>query len=154
MEPKKESKKSEEAAESSILEGDVVSDTMSHAIDSIKSWRQIFENLDYEIKNFPHVSENKLQDIANSELHKIVAYPRLTPYNDMIKWALEREDAQTTSILDSRGVSVGSFRPEHIQVMYMLSPNSRYIYNAEFIAEFQRKECTEVDQTYPDIIRD
>jgi hypothetical protein len=47
-----------------------------------------------------------------------------------------------------------SFRPEHIQVMYKLSPNSKYIYNAEFVSEFQRKECTESDQTYPGIIKD
>jgi hypothetical protein len=38
--------------------------------------------------------------------------------------------------------------------MYKLSPNPKYIYNAEFLAEFQRKECTEVDRTYPDLIRE
>jgi hypothetical protein len=48
-----------------------VSDTTPHAIDSIKSWRQIFETLDYEIKNFSDDSENKLRDIAESELHKV-----------------------------------------------------------------------------------
>jgi hypothetical protein len=37
--------------------------------------------------------------------------------------------------------------------MYKLSPNPKYIYNAEFIAEFQRKECTKVDLTYPDLIK-
>jgi hypothetical protein len=67
------------------------------------------------------------------------------PYNDMIYWALEREDAKTRSILDSHGVIIGSFRPKHIQLMYMLSPNPKYIYNVEFIAEFQRKECAEAD---------
>jgi hypothetical protein len=38
--------------------------------------------------------------------------------------------------------------------MYKLSPNPKYIYNAEFLAEFQRKECTEADRTYPDLIRE
>jgi hypothetical protein len=60
MAPRKAPKKSEEAVESSSLKGDVISDTTLHAIDSIKSWRQIFETLDYEIKNFPNDSENKL----------------------------------------------------------------------------------------------
>ena len=46
MAPRKAPKKSEEVAESSSPEGDVVSNTTSHAIDSIKSWRQIFETLD------------------------------------------------------------------------------------------------------------
>jgi hypothetical protein len=37
--------------------------------------------------------------------------------------------------------------------MYKLSPNPNFIYNAKFIVEFQRKECTEADQTYPDLIK-
>jgi hypothetical protein len=74
-------------------------------------------------------------------------------YNDMISWALEKVDIPTRSILNDQGVIIGSFRPEHIQVMYKLSPNPKYIYNAKFLVEFQRKECTEVDQTYPDLIR-
>jgi hypothetical protein len=38
--------------------------------------------------------------------------------------------------------------------MYKLSHVSKYIYNAEFVEEFQRKECIELDQTYPGIIKD
>ena len=75
-------------------------------------------------------------------------------YNDMISWALERTDVQTRSILDNQGVVIGSFIPEHIQLMYKLSRNSKYIYNKEFVSEFQRKECTEADQTYLGIIKD
>jgi hypothetical protein len=37
--------------------------------------------------------------------------------------------------------------------MYKLSPNYRHTFNYEFLAEFQRKECIEVGQTYPDMIR-
>jgi hypothetical protein len=43
--------------------------------------------------------------------------------------------------------------PEHIQVMYKLSPNYRHTYNSEFVAAFQKKECIEGGQTYPDMIR-
>jgi hypothetical protein len=75
-------------------------------------------------------------------------------YNDIISWALERTDAQTRSILDSRGVIFGSFRLEHVQVMYKLSPSPKYIYNKDFVSDFQRKECLESDQTYPGIIKD
>jgi hypothetical protein len=159
MAPRKVPKKSEEAGGSSNPDGDVVSDTTPHVVDSIKSWRQIFESLDYEIRNCPddfgnERTENKLRDIAESELHKIATRPRLMPYNDMVCWALEKTDVPTRSIQNSQGVIVGSFRPEHIQVMYKLPPTSKYIYNVEFIAEFQRKECTEFDQTYPNIIKD
>ena len=53
MAPKKGPKKSEDTTKISSPEGDVISDTTPHAIDSIKSWRQIYENLECEIKKFP-----------------------------------------------------------------------------------------------------
>jgi hypothetical protein len=75
MEPRKAPNKSEEVAESSSSEGDIISDTTPHAIYSIKSWRQIFETLEYEIKNFPDDSENKQWDIEESKLHKVATRP-------------------------------------------------------------------------------
>jgi hypothetical protein len=149
MAPKKALKKIED-----IEEGDIISDTMPHAINSIKSWTQISEFLEYEIKNSPTDSENHLRDVAELELHKIAARPRLMAYNNMIRWALEKVDIPTRSILNDQGVVAISFRLEHIHVIYNLSPNPKYTYNAKFLAEFQRKECTEVDRTYLDIIRE
>jgi hypothetical protein len=153
MAPKKEPKKSEDTAEICNPEGDVISETTPHVIDSIKSWRQIYEILDYEIKNSPNDSKNHLRDIAESKIYKIAARPRLMMYNDMVSWALENIDIPTRSILNDQVVIIGSFRQEHIQVMYKLSPNPKYIYNAEFIDEFQRKECIEAEKTYPDLIK-
>jgi hypothetical protein len=57
-------------------------------------------------------------------------------YNDMISWDLEKVDITMRSILNDQGAIIGSFRPEHIQVMYKLSPNPKFIYNVKFIAEF------------------
>jgi hypothetical protein len=93
MAPRKAPKKSEEAGESSNPDGDVILDTTPHVVDAIKSWRNIFENLDYEIRNCPddfgnEKTKNKLRDIAESELHKVATRSRLVPYNDMIGWAL------------------------------------------------------------------
>ena len=59
MAPRKAPKKSEEEAKSSSPEGDFVSGTTPHAIDSMKSQSKIFETLDYEIKNFPNDYEKK-----------------------------------------------------------------------------------------------
>jgi hypothetical protein len=89
MESRKEPKKSEEAGENSNPDEDVISDTMPDVVDSVKSWREIFETLDYEIRNCPddfrnERTENKLRDIAESDLHKIATRARLMPYNDMI----------------------------------------------------------------------
>jgi hypothetical protein len=112
-----------------------------------------FEKLEDELKYAATDSENHLRDIAESELHKVVARPRLVSYTDMIGWALDKVDIPTRSILNEQGAVIGSFRPEHIQVMYKLSPNYRHTFNSEFLAEFQRKECIEVGQTYPDMIK-
>jgi hypothetical protein len=97
------------------------------------------------MKNSPSDSENHLRDIAESELHKIATRPWLMAYNDMISWALDKVDILTRSILNDQGAIIDSFKPKHIHVMYKLSPNPNFIYNAKFIVEFQRKECTEAD---------
>jgi len=80
----------------------------------------------------------KLRDIAKSDIHKMVAQPRLMLYNDMIGWALENVNVSTMSICNSQKVVFGSFRLEHIQVMYKLSPTFKYSYNATFIMEFDK----------------
>jgi hypothetical protein len=109
--------------------------------------------LEYEFENAHPDSKNHFRDIAESEFHKIVARPRLVAYTDMISWDLDKVDIPTRSILNEQGAIVGSFKPEHIQVMYKLLPNHKHTFNAEFLAKFQRKECIEADQTYLDMIR-
>ena len=66
-------------------------------------------------------------------------------YKDIISWALERTNMQTRIILDSQGVIIGSLKLEHVQVMYKLSPSPKYVYNQEFVSNFQRKESLEAD---------
>jgi hypothetical protein len=75
------------------------------------------------------------------------------PYNDMISWALEHVDIQTRSIINHQQVVVGSFRPEHLQVMYKLSPTPKYTYNVAFLLEFERKECTQYTRNGHDIVK-
>ena len=60
---KKAPKKSEDTQE-----GDIIFDTMPHAIDSIKSWTQISEFLECELKTAHPDSKNHYWDIAESEL--------------------------------------------------------------------------------------
>jgi hypothetical protein len=148
MAPKKALKKNEDQPE-----GDIISDTTASGVHSVKSWTGISEKLEYELKYAATDSENHIRDIAESELHKVAAHPRLVSYTDMIGWALDKVDVPTRSILNEQGAVIGSFGPEHIQVMYKLLPNYRHTFNSEFLAEFQRKECIEAGQTYPDMIR-
>ena len=134
MAPKKAPKKNEDQQE-----GDIISDTTASGVHSVKSWTGIFEKLEDELKYADSDSENHLRDIAESELHKVTACPRLVSYTDMISWALDKVDIPTRSILNEQGAVIGSFRPKHIQVMYKLSPNYRHTFNSKFVAEFQRK---------------
>jgi hypothetical protein len=149
MAPKKASKKTEEQ-----LEGDIISDTTAvGVIHNVKSWTAIAEKMEDELSYSDNGGENHLRDIAETALHKVVARPRLISYTDMVAWALDKVDVPTRSILNEQGAVVGSFRPEHIQVMYKISPNYRHTFNSEFLAAFQQKECVEGGQTYPDMIR-
>ena len=72
----------------------------------------------------------------------------------MIGWALDHVDIPTRTIFNSKKVAVGSFRPEHIQVMYKLSTTSKFVYNASFIANFNKKECDQYGKNLPDLIKD
>jgi hypothetical protein len=149
MAPKKASKKTEEQPE-----GDIISDTTATGvIHNVKSWAAIAEKMEDELSYSDNGGENHLRDIAETALHKVVARLRLVSYTDMVAWALDKVDVPTRSILNEQGAVIGSFRPEHIQVMYKLSPNYRHTLNSEFLAAFQQKECVESGQTYPDMIR-
>jgi hypothetical protein len=117
MAPLKMMKKPDTAVEVLNPNVNILSDTMPRATDTVKKWTQDFEILEREIIKFPEdfgdeVDESfttKLRHVAQSELHKIVARPRLMSYNNMISWALENIDVQTRSIINHQKVVVGSF---------------------------------------------
>jgi hypothetical protein len=119
MAPRKETKA---PGESLSQNTDFLSDTSPKMIDSIKSWMQVFNILQYELVNFPDDSGDeelatlatKYKIVAQSKLHKIAMRPRLFPYNDMIGWVLENVDIPTRTIFNSQKVTAGSFRLEHL----------------------------------------
>jgi hypothetical protein len=161
MAPRKMMKKTHAASEGENPNADILSDTTSRAIDTVKSWTQVFEILEHEVINCLEDSNDEVDDshgdklriIAQSELHKITVRLRLMLYNDMIGWALENIDIPTRSVFNSQKVVVGSFRLEHIQVMYKLSPDFKYNHNVEFMLNFEQQECIQYDKIYPDIIK-
>jgi hypothetical protein len=122
---------------------------------------QVFDVLEHEIIKWPNDSveeednffTSKLRHVAQSELHKIVAQPRIMPYNDMISWALEHVNIQTRSIINHQQVVIDSFRLENLQVMYKLSPTPKYTYNDAFFLEFEIKECTQYVKNDHDIVK-
>jgi hypothetical protein len=149
MAPKKASKKTEE-----LPENDTISDTTAAGvIHNIKSWDAVAKKMEGELSFSDDEEENHLRDIASTGLHKVVARPRLFSYTDMVIWALDKIDVPTRSILNNEGKVIGSFRREHIQVMYKLSLTHKHTLNSEFLAAFQQKECVEGEQSYSDMIK-
>jgi hypothetical protein len=106
-------------------------------------------------------SDNEKDDLATKykiviqeEMHKIVARPRLLPYYNMIRWVLDHVDIPTRTIISEQKVMIGTFRPEHLQAMYQLSPTPKFAYNAEFLEGFKEKECEQYGINLSNLIRD
>jgi hypothetical protein len=72
----------------------------------------------------------------------------------MIGWVLENADILTRTIFNSQMAAVGCFQPKHLQVMYKLSPTPNFIYNVDFLRDFDKKECAQYGRNLPDLIKD
>jgi hypothetical protein len=150
------------AAESSGQGSDVVSDTSPRSINTVKTWTYISDIFQSESVNCSDdSSDNEKDDLATrykiviqSEMHKIAARPRLLPYYDMIRWALDHVDIPTRTVISEQKVTIGTFRPEHLQAMYQLSPTPNFAHNAEFLEGFKEKECEQYGRNLSDLIRD
>jgi hypothetical protein len=144
---------------------DNVSDTSPRTSGSVSTWSSISNILqsglincsDSDDDNLDIVKDDmntKYKAIVQSGMHLVATRPRLLPYYDMIRWALDHVDLSSRTILSDRQAMVGTFRPEHIQSMYKLPATSEYTYGKEFLAEFKKKECEEFDRTLPGLIKD
>jgi hypothetical protein len=122
----------------------------------------MFNTIQYKVVNCPDDSRDnekdnlstKYKSIAQEEMHKIATRPKLLPYIDMIKWALDHVDIPTQTIFNSQKVAIESFRPEHIQVMYKLSATSNFVYNTICLENFSNKECDQFGKSVSDMIKD
>jgi hypothetical protein len=56
--------------------------------------------------------------------------------------------------MNEQRVTIGTFRPEHLQTMYKLPATSDHTYGAEFLEEFKEKECEQYDKTMSSLIKD
>ena len=97
------SRKEGKSTEDSNPNTDILSDTTAQITNTIKTWKQVYNILEQKILLCPDDSteeedesfSTKLRLVAQSELHKVVARPRIMPYNDMISWALDHIDIPT-----------------------------------------------------------
>ena len=144
---------------------DNISDTSSRASGSVATWSSIPGILQRGVINCSESDEEdldvarddmntKYKAIFQSAMHLVAARPRLLPYPDMIRWALDHIDLPTRTIVSDQKKMVGSFRPDHIQAMYKLPGTCEYTHGKEFLEDFKKKECDEFDRTLPGLIRD
>jgi hypothetical protein len=144
---------------------DNVSDTSPRTGGSVPTWSFISDILQSKLVNYSESDDDdsnivmddlntKYKTIVQSGMHLVATRPRLLPYYDMIRWALDHIDLPSRTIVNDRQAMVGTFRPEHIQSMYKLPTTSEYTYGKEFLADFKKKECEEYDKTMPDLIKD
>jgi hypothetical protein len=158
MVPRKASK---ENVEVSGQGSDNVSDTLPRSINSIPNWSYVSDILQAELVDYSDDSDDNEKDdltteykiVVQSGMHRVVARPRLLPYYDMVRWALDHVDIPTRTIMNEQRVTIGTFRPEHLQTMYKLPTTSDYTYGAEFLDEFKEKECEQYDQTMSILIK-
>jgi hypothetical protein len=144
---------------------DNVSDTSPRTGGSVSTWSSITDILqseavncsDSDDYNYDIVKDDlntKYKTVVQSGMHLIAARPRLLPYFDMIRWALDHVDLPSRTVVNDRRDIIGTFRPEHIQAMYKLPAASEFILGKEFFEEFKEKECNEYDKTLPGLIKD
>jgi hypothetical protein len=159
MAPRKASKATVEVSGQG---SDNVSDTSPRSVDSVRTWSYISEVLQSELVDVSDdSSENEKDDlitkykiVVQAQMHKVAARPRLLPYYDMIRWALDHVDIPTRTIVNEQRVTIGTFRPEQLQAMYKLPAVSDFVYNAEFLENFKQKECVQYDKTMSGLIKD
>jgi hypothetical protein len=141
---------------------DNVSDTSPRSVDSVPNWSFVSDILQSELVDYSDDSDDNEKDDLNTKykivvqfrMHRVAARPRFLPYYDMIRWALDHVDIPTRTIMNGQRVTVGTFRPEHIQTMYKIPMMSEYTYGTEFLEEFKDKECKQYDKTMPSLIKD
>ena len=62
-------------------------------------------------------------------------------------------DIPTRTIISEQKVTIGTFRLEHLQTIYQLSPTPNFAYNGEFLEGFKEKECKQYGRTLPELIK-
>ena len=62
--------------------------------------------------------ESDIKDLANYFLHRIAAYTKVLPYNDLVRWVIESINITDRAFYTTNGRMFGSFREEDVKKMY------------------------------------
>jgi hypothetical protein len=70
----------------------------------------------------------------------------------VIRWALDHVDIPTRMIISKQKVTIGTFRPKHLQAIYKFSSTPNLTHNDEFLEGF-KKECEKYEKSLSDLIK-
>jgi hypothetical protein len=56
--------------------------------------------------------------------------------------------------MNEQKVTIGTFKPEHLQAMYKFPTGFDLTYDVKFLEKFKHKECVQYDKTMSSLIRD
>jgi hypothetical protein len=135
MAPRKATKANVEVAAQG---SDNVSDTSPRTGGSVPNWSFISDILQSELVNYSDSDDNdnekddlntKYKIVVQSGMHRIATRPRLLPYYDMIRWALDHVDLPTRTIISDQRTTVELSDQSISKTMYKLPATSEYTYN-------------------------
>jgi hypothetical protein len=112
---------------------DNLSDTSPRTDGSVSTWSSVTNILQSELVNCSDSDDynydivkddmnTRYKTIVQLKMHLVATRPRLLPYYDMIRWALDHVDLPSRTILNDRQDMIRTFRPEHIRV-YVQAPS-------------------------------
>jgi hypothetical protein len=128
----------------------------------VPNWSYVSDILQAELVDYSDNSDDNERDdlitkykiVVQSGMHRVAARPRLLPYYDMVRWALDHVNIPTRTIMNEHRVTIETFRLEHLQTMYKLPTTSDHTYGTEFLEEFKEKECEQYDKAMSSLIKD
>lgn len=83
-------------------------------------------------------------EVASSFLHKIVARPKIFPFNDMIKWLIDNINISECAFQTSRQEVMCSVTVEDLKIMHhILDPQK--VYDKAFIEHFVKENEEPLD---------
>ena len=85
-----------------------VADNSPRSFDSVRTWSFVSDVLQAELVDYSDDSSDNEKDdlttkykiVIQSGMHKVAARPRLLPYYDMVRWALDHVDIPTRTIIN------------------------------------------------------
>lgn len=93
---------------------------------------------------YPRSNDVAWNDVANSFLNIIDAYPKILPYVDTVRWVVDQLDIIYRMFITPRKIVIGSFKAKDLRKMCHLPPPQKR-YDTQFIEKFMQENLNPAD---------